>query len=371
MVTGHLEQRRGYWHVSLNLRDENGKRKRKMITTHLPVKGNKKRAEEILTELRIKHTTLEDIRHNSRGIFFYEYMASWIATMERKVAPSTYNGYKNIVLGSICPYFQELSITLNDLKATHIKGYYDSLHQRGVSNSTILRHHNNIRKALQEAYLGDLIPYNPADRVERLRADDYISHPYTIEEANQLIKAIKGEKLELVILIALFYGLRRSEILGMRWNVVDFTNDTIIINHTLTQVQVDGKYSVIARDKVKRTSSFRTLPLVSGIKDRLLLEKDIRNPKGDDYICVDEKGTVIKPNYVSLEFPKLLKRHDLRSIRFHDLRHSCANLLISQRVPLIEVQQWLGHSAISTTANLYAHLDFSTKQNCANTIKKI
>lgn len=371
MISGHLEEKRGYWHVSLNLRDEKGNRKRKMITTHLPVKGNKKHAEKILMELRLQYTKLEDIRRNSRGVFFDEYMATWIADMGGKVAPSTYDGYRSVVLGSICPYFREHGILLNDLKPIHIEEYYEHLHKRGVSNSTIIRHHANIRKSLQEAYRRDLISYNPADHVNRPRTDDFISHPYSAEEANRLLEVAKGEKLELVVTIALFYGLRRSEVLGLRWGAIDFERETFIINHSISQVQVDGKYSVVARDKVKRTSSFRTMPLLPGIKERLLQEKESRNPKESDYICVDEKGEVIKPNYVSLEFPKLLKRHGLRPIRFHDLRHSCANLLIGQRVPLIEVQQWLGHSTISTTADLYAHLDFATKQNSADTIKKI
>lgn len=175
------------------------------------VKGNKKRAEAMLTELRIKHTGLEDIRRNSHGMFFDEYMMSWISGMDGKVAPSTYNGYRNVVMGSICPYFREHNILFNDLKPIHIEEYYEHLHKRGVSNNTIIRHHANIRKALQEAYKKDLISYNPADRVERPHTEDFISHPYSSEEAKRLLEAVKGEKLELVVIMALFYGLRRGD----------------------------------------------------------------------------------------------------------------------------------------------------------------
>ena len=85
---------------------------------------------------------------------------------------------------------------------------------------------------------------------------------------------------------------------------------------------------------------------------------------------MDEKGELIKPGYVSESFPKFLKKHDLPLIRFHDLRHSCAKLLISSRVPLIEVQQWLGHSNIATTADLYSHLEYAVKERSAELLKK-
>jgi integrase len=370
MISGHLETRHGYWYAVLNLRDEQGNRKRKTFATHLPVKGNKKRAEEFLTKLRIKHTGLEDIRRNSRGIFFDEYMASWVAGMEGKVSPTTYSSYKYIVQNSICPYFREQGILLGDLKPAHIEKYYEFLRKSGLSNNTIIRHHANLHKALAEACRKDLIPFNPASRVQRPKTEDFISNPYTVEEANLLLEAVKDEKLELVVTLTLFYGLRRGEVLGLRWSAVDFEKNTITINHSVTQANVDGKYAVLHQDKLKRTSSFRTMPLIESIKELLLKVKQMRNPNEEDYICINDKGQVIKPNYVTQEFSKLLKRHHLRPIRFHDLRRSCASLLIGQRVPLIEVQQWLGHSTIATTADLYSHLDFVTKLNSAETIKK-
>lgn len=371
MTSGHLQLKHGYWYAVLNLKDKTGKRKTKWIATHLPEKGNKRRAEEILLTLRREYTGLDSIRRNSRGIDFDEYMMSWLKNMEDKVAPTTFISYKNIVQNSICPYFRERGILLYDLKPIHIEEYYEEMLERDISNNTVIRHHANIHKALKEAYRKELIPSNLADQINRPKAEDFISHPYSLEESNRLLEIIKGEKLELVVILALFYGLRRSEVLGLRWNAVDFERETVVINHSVTQVATNGKYTVLSQDKLKRTSSFRTMPLIPRIKELLLSEKEMRNPNENDYICVDTKKQVIKPNYVSQEFAKMLKRHNMRRIRFHDLRHSCANLLICQRVPLIEVQQWLGHSTIATTADLYAHLDFSAKQNSADTIKKI
>ena len=120
----------------------------------------------------------------------------------------------------------------------------------------------------------------------------------------------------------------------------------------------------------------RTLPLVPFVRERLLQFREEQaqnrklcgncyNKKFLDYICVNEIGDLIKPDYVSEQFPRLLEKYDLRRIRFHDLRHSCASLLLKNGVQLKEIQEWLGHSDFSTTANIYAHLDYSSKLNSA------
>ena len=124
------------------------------------------------------------------------------------------------------------------------------------------------------------------------------------------------------------------------------------------------------------TSSLRTLPLVPPIRVRLLMLKGQQdtyrrlcgksyNRDYLGYLCVDEIGNIIRPNYVSEQFPKLLEKNGLRPIRFHDLRHSCASLLLANGVPMKQIQEWLGHSDFSTTANIYAHLDYASKLSSA------
>lgn len=107
----------------------------------------------------------------------------------------------------------------------------------------------------------------------------------------------------------------------------------------------------------------------------LLAEKERQNSvktlQPEDYVCVNSDNQPLSPNYYSQCFKKFLRDHGLREVRLHDLRHTCASLLIQSRTPLIEVQQWLGHSTLETTANLYAHLEYETKLNSAETLKKI
>ena len=127
----------------------------------------------------------------------------------------------------------------------------------------------------------------------------------------------------------------------------------------------------------KTKTSMRTLPLVPEFKGKLLSlkaqQEEYRrvcgkcyNKKYLDYICVDEMGALISPNYLTSAFPKLLEKNGLRRIRFHDLRHSCASLLLSNGVPMKQIQEWLGHSDFSTTANVYAHLDYNSKLSSAD-----
>ena len=140
---------------------------------------------------------------------------------------------------------------------------------------------------------------------------------------------------------------------------------------------LNGKHVQIAQDTTKTKSSMRTLPLVPALKEKLLAHKkqqdEYRRVCGKcydkrylDYICVDEMGTLISPHYLTSAFPKLLDKNGLRHIRFHDLRHSCASLLLSNGVPMKQIQEWLGHSDFSTTANVYAHLDYNSKLSSAD-----
>ena len=190
-----------------------------------------------------------------------------------------------------------------------------------------------------------------------------------------------GTKLEIPILFGAFYGLRRSEIIGLKWNAVDFVNNTFSIKHTVTSCCIDGKHIIIASDTTKTKSSMRTLPLVPAFKEKLLSLKEEQeknkklcgrsyNKNFLEYICVNEMGDRINPSYVTSAFPKILEKIGLRRIRFHDLRHSCASLLLANGVQMKQIQEWLGHSDFSTTANIYAHLDFSSKISSAQAMSQ-
>lgn len=203
-----------------------------------------------------------------------------------------------------------------------------------------------------------------------------------MEELEQLFEATKDHPYSLLIQITAFYGLRRSEALGLRWDAIDFERNTITIRHIVTNAKIDGKYEIVREDRAKTKSSLRSLPLVDNIREKLLALKEQQkenkricgncyNREYDGYVFVDVMGNIFNPRNLSSNFSKLLELKGLRHIRFHDLRHSCASLLLANDVPMKQIQEWLGHSDISTTANIYSHLDYKSKLTSANVMDNV
>lgn len=373
MVAGHLSEKNGNYYAVLSYTDAFGKRRTKWVNTGLPVRGDKKKAEAFLMEERKKFQTAEPV---TGGVLFADYIEQWLEGAKPTIAVATYASYCSMVKRVIAPYFRERRITLQGLTPKDIQDFYlEKL--KTVSASSVIHYHANIHRALKHAVKLDLIPTNPADKVDRPKKDRFIGSFYDAEEVNKLFEVSKGTKLEFPILFGAFYGLRRSEALGLKWDTIDFENDSITIRHTVTSVTLDGKVQLVAADTTKTKSSLRTLPLVPFVKERLLvLKKEQENNRRlcgrsyhkqfAGYVCINEMGDLIKPHYVTEQFPKLLDANGLRRIRFHDLRHSCASLMLANGVPMKQIQDWLGHSDFSTTANIYAHLDYSTKLSSAD-----
>ena len=373
MVAGHLQEKNDFYYIVLSYKDAAGKRKTKWEATGLSVKRNKKKAEALLLERRrnfMVSTAPAEIRLDD-DILFSDFMLKWLEVTKSTVQITTYASYQGMVERVIVPYFRKRGIKLVDLKATDLQDFYNKQLERVKANS-VIHYHANIHKALKYAVKLDLISSNPADKIERPKKERFMANFYDADEVNRLFEISKGTKLEIPILFGAFYGMRRSETLGMKWDAIDFERDTITIRHTLTTVALDGKRITVAEDRTKNKSSMRTLPLVPFVKERLLElkaeQEENRRLCGRSYmkdytgyVCINEIGDIIKPNYVSCGFPKLLEEHGLRRVRYHDLRHSCASLLLANGVPMKQIQEWLGHSDFSTTANIYAHLEYSSK----------
>lgn len=378
-VTGHLRDKNGTYHMVLNYIYFDGTRKSPSKTTGLPVKGNKKRAEAMLLETRrqMENQLREraergDINH----ILFTDYMLDWLKMVKPNIELITYASYQCSVEKAIVPYFKPMKIKLKDLKAKHIQDFYSEQSKR-VKNTTIIHYHANIHKALKHAVKMGMIQTNPADQVERPKKEAFHGGFYNADEVNALFEATREHWIELAVWFGAFYGFRRSEIVGLKWDAIDFEKDTITIKHTVTTATVAGIKQTVAKDRAKTKSSMRTLPLVDLFKDKLLEVKAsneyYRKLCGKsyskeylDYIYVNELGKRVDPNNITRVFPKILEKHNLRRIRFHDLRHSCASLLLANGVSMKEIQEWLGHSDFSTTANVYSHLDYGSKVSSAN-----
>lgn len=374
MVAGHLQEKKGIFYIVLSYPGFDGKRKTKWITTGLPIKGNKKKAEKMLMEVRKEFEP--ECKPVQDDVLFSDYMLQWLEIVKPTIATTTFSSYSNMVKRIIVPYFKEQGIMLRDLRPMDIQVFYMEQLKRVKPNS-VIHYHANIHKALKYAVKIDLLDANPADKVERPKKNAFTGSFYDSDEVAKLFEAAKGTVLEIPVFLGAFYGLRRSEVLGLKWDAIDFQNDTITIKHTVTSCNLDGKRIQLMQDTTKTKSSRRTLPLVPAFREKLLevqaQQKECRRLCGKcynkeylEYVCVDEMGNLVSPNYLTGAFPKLLEKNGLRRIRFHDLRHSCASLLIANGVPMKQIQEWLGHSDFSTTANVYAHLDYNSKLSSAD-----
>ena len=344
----------------LSYSDETGKRVTKSFTTHLKEKGNKKQAEAMLMELRRKATAEQQLKKKSGDICFDTYLENWLLKLKPKVSPTTFVAYSHNVR-SVCRYFGDRQMPILELSPVDLTGYYDALLQRGLSPTTVRRHHANIHKALKQAVSEGLIAFNPADRVELPPLERYQAQFYSAEECQMLVNAVKDTSIELPVVLTLLLGLRRSEVLGLQWESVDFERHTIHICRSTHQIESE----LVTRKVLKRKSSYRTLPMPSEVESRLKQES-----RRQGFICANKDGTRITPNVLSARFQKILRQHGLRRIRYHDLRHTCAALLLAAQVPLIEVSNWLGHSTVAITADLYGHLEFSSKLKCASVLSQ-
>ncbi len=381
-ITASLQEKRGIYQIVLSYKDNMNKRKQKWISTGISVKGNNKRlANKKLEEIKQNYEEYISptvTKHETKAKLFEVYMKDWLESYKHNLEENTYDSYCTIV-SKIDNYFSGKNITLENLKPIDIQGFYDSLYKKGLSANTVLHYHANIRKALNMAVKLDIIQSNPADKIERPKKSQFIGDFYTLDELHLLFEKSKNDPLELVILITSFYGLRRSEVLGLKWSSIDFEKNIITIKHKVVQRNAKKNRSILLKDKTKNKSSYRSLPLLPIIADVLKkYKKKIQENKKmcgnsyitdyEDYICVDTMGKLFRPEYVTDHFRLLLKNNGLRHIRFHDLRHSCASLLLSKGVPMKAIQEWLGHSTYSTTANFYTHLEDNYKTESANVL---
>lgn len=376
-MKGSLLKRGNYWYIIVETKDVSGKRKQKWINTKCEKKSD---AEKVLRE------TLTKIDNNSfvqpqRKLAFTDFMLDWLHNgIKSKVEETTWEGYEMIVTKHIIPYFKSKNnLLLQEIQPMHLQRYYETKHQddeatgkQGLSAKTLRRHHANIKSALDFAVRMSLIPFNPADRIVLPKQEKYNASYYTVEQLEKLFEVCLGTPIESAVYIAAHYGLRRSEVLGLKWDCIDFEEKTISIKEVRVKI---GKQVVVK--KPKSESSQRTLPLMEKIEDYLTILKRQRKKNkllfGDDYVdsglvCCWPNGSPMKSEYLNHKFKEILKKNELPHIRFHDLRHSTASYLIKHGVTLKEIQVWLGHSTITLTADTYSHLDMETKMDTAQRI---
>lgn len=377
-----LTEKRKKIYVVITYEDSLGQTKKKWFGTGLnAVRANRKEANRIKEEKLEEFKQIYKFADNKKStMLFADFITDWLERVKPNLQISTYSSYA-MQVKEIANYFRIKKIKLLDLQPLDIANFYAYLQKQGKSVQKCEHLHVNIRKCLQSAVKANLIQYNPADRIDRPKSPIHISQFYTKEELEKFFACLDDDNYAYIYKMTAYYGLRRSEMVGIKWDSIDFKKNTITLKHSVVQTRLNGKSVIVAKDRLKNSSSFRTLPLIPEIKEILLelKKKQERNMemygkqychKYDDYICVDDLGYRINPETVSSHFKIILRKNNLKNIRFHELRHSCASLLLEQGVAMKEIQEWLGHSSYTTTANIYSHLDSKAKTKVANVISK-
>ena len=379
MVAGHLTLKNGRYYAVLNYRNAGGQRKTKWISLGLPEKGNKRKAEAELARLRAELEPPKEVGDLSSDMLFADYLLEWLEIAKGRLAVATYSSYAAMIKRPVGPYFRQRNLTLRELEARHLQMFYSEM-LRKVKPNTVIHYHAIIHSALKYAVKTDMLVQNVADKVDRPKKNSFQPVFLSAEEMQKMFEALRGTKLELPVLVAAFYGFRRGEVLGLKWDAIDFERGTISVIRTVTTITVDGKQTEIEQQSAKTKSSLRTLPLIGSFREYFLQVKEAQelnkqicgncyNHEYDGFVFVDELGERMRANYLTSAFPKFLEDHGLRRMRFHDLRHSCASLLLANGVPLKHIQEWLGHSDFTTTANIYAHLDYKSKITSAQAME--
>lgn len=285
-----------------------------------------------------------------------DYLEEWLMEQELFLRCSTWEALTIYVRKHLAPYFDVTEVS--DITPAMCQQYArDKLRngradgKGGLSPVSVRKHVSILKRALGDAVLLGLIPTNPAQYVRLPRSDGAVT-PRTVfltpEEARAVIEAFEGHSLYPAVVLALYYGLRRSEILGLRWQAVDFRLDKLTVSHTVVK-----NLTIQAKDTTKTKASRRAFQLLPEVRE-MLLELKKRGQKSE-YILHRENGSPLRPDSLTRGFQRVLKRNGFAPMRFHDLRHSTASILFDRGWSVEDVKEWLGHSDIETTSNIYLH----------------
>lgn len=363
------------WKVRIELpKDINGKRKQRSYTTY----GTRKDAEKFLTEkLRELDTGLYI---DTKKMKYSEYLDYWIQETFNNLEITTKEGYIQKIEKHIKVNIGNLY--LEDIKPLHLQSLYNKLlvsgklnGKGGLSSRTVLSIHRIIHSSLEQAVKWQLIIRNVADCVEPPKAKKYKASYLSDEQTEKLLQVAKTSDIYIPIAIAIYTGARRGEVLGLNWDNVNLekgyikivnnlcaTNNGLIIKQPKTSNGI--RTIAISNTLVKILKAHRKKQL----ENKLLYGKEY---KDSNMVCCYNDGHLFNPKRFSAKFNEFLEKNNLPIIRFHDLRHSHASLLVKIGIQPKEISQRLGHSNIGITMDLYSHLYDDMDREVADKFDKL
>ena len=378
-MRGSVQEKNNKLYVVLSYKTEDGKHKTKWVGTGLTAKGNKKAAVAMISDIIKQYIGLE---YNPNKHLFLDEIDKWLENQKGQVRQSTHEAYEICINAHIKPYFQDMGLDVKDITTKHLKDYYQfkftegrADRKGGLDPQTIKKHAAIFRSVLSEALLNGYVDKNVADLVptpKRTSSKKSVAKTITLDKANKIIKAFDNNDLQPLVQLALTYGFRRSEILGLKWSAIDFERDRIDVEHTIVRVK-----TIMAVDKGKNEESETGLPLIADAREMLLRlkakQEEYRKAFGkeyieNDYIFKHPDGTLYRPDSLTRSFQRVLKKKGYERIRFHDLRHATASILYANDWKPMELQQWMRHKDIKTTLKIYTHI---TDEQMAESSKTI
>lgn len=358
-MTGSIRKRekggKTSWEVTIDEGlDEHGKRKRRFLT----IRGTKRDAQQALR--RLLTDADKGLPVATAKCSLTEFLQSWLKNYaETNVGPKTLEGYKEKLRNYVIPKLG--TIPLPKLSPQHIQGVYGDMTAKGLSPATIIQTHRILREALSHAIKWGLIARNVCDATDPPK----LIRPEmkTLDEhgLQRLIGAASGAPYGAVFFLAIHTGMRRSELLGLRWKAVDLNSKTLSVVETLQRVK--GKGLTVLPTKTHR--SRRLIPLspnaaalLSGLKAKRKEQLEVLGLDWDEaeHVFCYADGTPFRPDAITHAFHDLIKQSSLPSVRFHDLRHSYASLLLKSKIHPKVVSELLGHSTTTITMDVYSHV---------------
>jgi integrase len=307
-----------------------------------------------------------------------EYLSRWLNTVESNLAPKTFERYKELVDLNINPKLG--TIRMAQLQPVQLAEFYtwagtegNRRTKSGLSTRTVLHIHRLLRRALQQAVLWQLRPTNPADAVQAPRPPDIEMKPIEEERAGELILSAEGTEMFLPILTALCTGMRRGEILAIRWSDLDLEHSRLTVNQSVSQTRKQGVF--FKSPKKKKSRRTITLPaiLMDALREQRIQQQRHKELFGPDYRDLDlvfamPDGSVWAPDRFTDAYMAFARSRKAVGIRFHDLRHTHASELLRRGTPLKTVAARLGHANATVTLNTYAHVMSGDDEQAADLV---
>ncbi|GBG56056.1 site-specific integrase [Sporomusaceae bacterium FL31] len=339
----------------------------------------KSAAQNFLLDLNSKMVTNSFV--TPKVVLFKDYLREWLDTYAKiNLRQSTYIGYNRIINFHLIPHLGQ--IDLKDISPIQIDKLYAFLLQKGrrdgkggLSAKTVQYTHRVLNEALEHAVKRQLIYHNPVKRITNIpRPKKFQSNIYTPEEILDLLERVKDTVFEVPVALAAICGLRRGECLALKVKDIDFINQEIYINKQLLSIEGEA---IISEPKSEDSTRIVVVPqevldiisrhIAKNEQNKNMLQHEYDN---QEFIICQADGKCVQPNVFSKNFSRFIERNKLKRIRFHDLRHSSASLMLKSGVDLKVSSQILGHSSIAITADLYTHVLKESKKEAAERVRQ-